>query len=395
MAEVSTAGFLETLHQLPLLEAVQRRELPKLSACFHDPRALAAELIRRGWLTPFQVNQIFLERGHELVLAQYVLLERLGEGGMGQVYKARQRNLDRIVAIKLIRKKVLDHPKIRARFEREIQLAAQLSHPNIVHAFDAEELDGTYFFVMEYVNGIDLSRLVKQRGPLPVAQACDYMRQSALGLQHAHERGMIHRDVKPANLLVTFGANGDGPRSASGLLRRPGASATLRPPADPYPWGLLKLLDLGLARGDEDREISSPKLTQLGSVVGTPDFLAPEQARDSGETDVRSDLYSLGCTFYYVLCGQVPFPGGSATDKLIQHQYAMPAAVEDVRRARLVGDTPISRGHEATQVPLPVRDLLQFLLAKDPDDRPQTAAEVAASLGELATRGLDAPALAK
>src|SRR5262245_36160601 len=203
MANLCSEDFLQALQELPLLEPGQREALEELSFRFADPRQLAQELIRRGWLTPYQVNQLFLGRAECLLLGQYVLLERLGQGGMGQVFKARQLNLNRIVAVKVIHKKALAHPKVLARFEREIEAVGKLSHPHIVHAFDSDRVDGTYFYVMEYVDGIDLARLVKQSGPLQVAQACDNIRQAALGLQHAHERGMVHRDIKPANLLVS------------------------------------------------------------------------------------------------------------------------------------------------------------------------------------------------
>ena len=191
-------------------------------ASFPAPRALAGELIRRGWLTPYQVNQLLQGRGRDLLLGSYVLLERLGEGGMGQVFKARNWKLGRVVALKLIRKERLDNPDAVRRFQREIRAAAQLDHPNIVRAFDADEVDGTHLLVMEYVEGTDLAKLVKKDGPLPVDKACDYCRQAALGLQHAYERGLVHRDIKPHNLLLT-------------------------------PGGVVKILDMGLARLDRRR----------------------------------------------------------------------------------------------------------------------------------------------
>src|SRR5262249_13617316 len=155
--------------------------------------------------------------------------------------------------------------------------------------------------------------------PLPVLQACDYLRQAALGLQHAFERGVVHRDLKPHNLLVTR-AETPSVRGSSAHLPRPFASA--------YRWGVLKILDMGLARLlDRDERPASTLLTQVGSVMGTPDFIAPEQARNSHTCDVRADLYSLGCTFYYLLSGQVPFPKGTLTEKLLQHQLDAPEPV--------------------------------------------------------------------
>src|SRR5262245_6019690 len=201
MAGVRVDAFMEALCRSEVLDEGQRAALAELAMRFDAPRDLAQELMRRGWLTPYQVNQLGAGRGRELLFGQYILLERLGEGGMGQVFKARHRSLNRIVAIKMIRKDVLNNPKALPRFEREIRALAQLSHPNIVHAFDADQVDGMCYYVMEYVEGVDLWRLVQQGGPLDVDQACDYIRQAALGLQHAHERGMVHRDIKPANLL--------------------------------------------------------------------------------------------------------------------------------------------------------------------------------------------------
>src|SRR3984885_11376705 len=194
MAVSTTATLVDALRQYRLLEAAQLEEVKSLQIRFPDPKALAGELIRRGWLTPYQANQLLLGRAQELLLGSYVLLERLGEGGMGQVFKARNWKLGRIVAIKLIRKDRLSAREAVRRFHREIRVVAALSHPNIVHAFDADEVTGAHLLVMEYVDGaIDLARLVAQSGPLPVTQACDCIRQAALGLQHAFERGLVHR----------------------------------------------------------------------------------------------------------------------------------------------------------------------------------------------------------
>src|SRR5262245_19602348 len=228
MAGVCAHGFVEALSASRVLEHDQRDALGELAVRFPAPRDLAQELMRRGWLTAYQVNQLFLGRGSELLLGHYVLLERLGEGGMGQVFKARQRSLDRLVALKVIRKEVLTQPNALPRFEREIRALAQLSHPNIVHAFDADHVDGKYFYAMEHVDGMDLARLVKQEGPLAVAQACDYIRQAALGLQHAHERGMVHRDIKPANLLVTSSTGSASAKPRSGLVDPPKDGAGAR-----------------------------------------------------------------------------------------------------------------------------------------------------------------------
>ncbi|HZT81193.1 MAG TPA: serine/threonine-protein kinase, partial [Gemmataceae bacterium] len=283
----------------------------------------------------FQINQLFLGRGPELVVGSYVLLERLGEGGMGQVFKARHRLLGRVVALKIIRKEWLARPEVVRRFHREIQAAAQLSHPNIVLAYDADQVGDAHFFAMEYVEGADLSKLVRQRGPLPAAEACDYVRQAALGLQHAHERGMVHRDIKPGNLLLT--------RS-----------------------GVVKVLDMGLARfrSAAVEESSGGALTQDGAVMGTVDYIAPEQAMNSRGVDIRADIYSLGCTLYHLLAGRPPFPDGSSLEKLLKHRLEEPVPVERLR----------------PEVPPGVAAVVRRLMAKRPEDRYPTPAEAAAAL---------------
>jgi tRNA A-37 threonylcarbamoyl transferase component Bud32 len=262
---------------------------------------------------------------------------------MGAVFKARNWKLGRIVALKLIRKERLDSPEAVRRFQREVRAAAALDHPNIVHALDADEIRGTHLLVMEYVEGaIDLARLVKANGPLPVAQACEFIRQAALGLQHACDRGLVHRDIKPHNLLLT----------ADGTL--------------------VKVLDMGLARLDQSApEDESSTMTQDGMVMGTPDYIAPEQAVESHTVDIRADLYSLGCTFYYLLTGQVPFPGGTFIQKINKHQFEQPQPLEQVRPG----------------VPPGVAGVVRKLMAKLPSARYQTPAELAAVLAAGASAG--------
>lgn len=374
MASVCANSLIEALQRHQLLEPEQFVELDAMLQRTSDPRELAKEMIRRDWLTPYQVNQLFLGRARELTLGKYILVERLGEGGMGQVYKARQKQLQRTVAIKVIRKDFLGNQRAIARFQREIQLAAQLSHPNIVHAFDAGLVGETYYFAMEFLDGTRLDRMVRQSGPLPLDQACDYIRQSALGLQHAHELGMVHRDIKPGNLIVVRSPGSGNGRAKSGILRRPDAG--------PAPWGIVKLLDLGLARGHAT-DPSVSKLTQIGSLMGTPDYISPEQVRSSRDCDIRSDIYALGCTFYFLLAGQSPFPKGSVTEKLHQQQFEEPAPVEDVRRKVLLNGLPAGQAESMrslVDMPAKVAGLVRRMMAKNPDSRPQTPGDLATGL---------------
>jgi serine/threonine-protein kinase len=330
-----------------------RQSLAALARQIPEGKRFARELLQRGLLTPFQANQIFAGKGQELVVGPYLLLERLGEGASGHVYKARHRLLHRVVALKLIRPERVANPTALRRFQREVKAAAKLSHPNVVRAYDADHAGTVCYFTMQYVPGTTLKRRVEQSGQLPVTQACDFMRQAALGLQHLHEHGMVHRDIKPSNLVITE------------LDER-----QLSAPPDPLSLtlvpGQVKLLDLGLARLSEGpgEGAHQATLTQLGTVMGTTDYMSPEQGRDSRAVDARSDLYSLGCTLYHALTGKPPFPGGTSMEKLMRHQLDEP---EPVTRLR-------------PEVPPALAAVLNKLMAKDPAKRYQTAAEVAAAL---------------
>ena len=258
---------------------------------------------------------------------------------MGDVYKARHRKMERTVALKVINRGLVRKAEAVDRFHREVKAAAQLSHPNIVTAYDADQAGDFHFMVMEYVDGVDLSQTVKDRGALPVAEACDYIRQTAIGLQHAHERGMVHRDIKPHNLMVTKD-------------------------------GTVKILDFGLASlapeslSDADTGEARGDLTSAGAIMGTPDFISPEQAEDARQADIRSDIYSLGATLYYLLSGRVPFDDGSVMHKLKSHAQVEPAPLNSVR-----DDVP----HELVAI-------ASKMMAKDPDERYLTPREVADAL---------------
>lgn len=339
MPPVTPAQLLDTLRSLHLLDDAQLEAAAPLQAKGAGSKELIRELVRRGWLTAYQVNELAQGRGADLLLGSYVILERIGEGGMGTVYKARNWNQGQLVALKVIRKDRLQNPRVIRRFYREVRASTELSgHPHIVSAIEADQIGDRHVLVMEYVEGTDLAKLVKQNGPLPVEQAAAYIRQAASGLAYASEKGLIHRDIKPANLFL---------------------AAVGQPVVF-----VVKILDLGLARLETTDEEEGSALTQDGAVVGTIDYLAPEQAQDPRGVDGRADLYSLGCTFYFMLTGQPPFPSGSAPERLVKHRLEAPLPI----RERNADVTPA------------IAAIVHKLLAKKPEERYQTPAELIAAL---------------
>jgi serine/threonine-protein kinase len=368
MAITSPQQFLAALRSSSIFTAAQLAELESEQAVADlDTADWVRALVERKWLTEYQAEQVLSGNGDGLILGQYCILDRLGEGGMAQVYKAEHILMKRPVAMKIIAARPWNDPDhgfadldngrhyeeaitphgrtvperqidLNAvdRFHHEVQIAARLDHVNIVRAYDAAEARGLFFLIMEFVDGVDLSARTARDGPVPIVLACDIIRQAALGLQYAHEHGLIHRDIKPSNLLIT--------RS-----------------------GTVKILDLGLARltGAIHRELAGPpNASDASGLAGTPDYMAPETAQDHRCADIRSDLYSLGCTFYFLLTGQAPFPGGGWPEKLLRHQLdSAPSAVV------LCPD-----------VSEEIAGLLQRLMDKDPAGRPQTPAELAAEL---------------
>jgi serine/threonine protein kinase len=344
MANATTPSLLEALRRCRLLDGEQLREVAEvLSPHFPEPRALARELLQRGWLTAYQANQLLQDRGDNLLLGSYLLLERVGEGGMGTVFKARNWKLGRVVAVKVIRTERMPGPEAVRRFRREILAAAQLDHPNIVRALDADEVGGTHLLVMEYVEGTDLAKLVKQHGPLPVDQAVSCVVQAARGLAHAHAAGLVHRDIKPGNLL---------------LDRK----------------GCVKVLDLGLVRfegpeGASGDETSPEGITQSGYVMGTCDYMAPEQALNSKRADQRADIYSLGCTLWFLLTGTALYGGETAMEKLLAH------------RERPIPSLPGVR----PDAPSELDAVFRRMVAKTPEDRYQAMPDVLAALEGRAT----------
>ena len=276
---------------------------------------------------------------------RYRVMNLLGVGGMGVVYQAEHLMMGRIVALKMMSMKYTANATAVERFRREVRAAAKLTHPNIVTAYDADEAGGRHFLVMECVDGVSLDRLVNRRGPLPATTACQVIRLAALGLQHAHSKGMVHRDIKPQNIMVNRKGN-------------------------------VKILDFGLARlivdsdvalDSEDGETPSanPAMTSASTVMGTPDYLAPEQARNSHDVDIRADIYSLGCTLYFALTGKPPFAQSrTAFDKVLAHTQSEPPCLTQFR----------------DDLPDGVLEIVAKMMSKKPADRYATPAEVATVL---------------
>jgi tRNA A-37 threonylcarbamoyl transferase component Bud32 len=275
---------------------------------------------------------------------RYRIGKELGRGGMGVVYQAEQTLMDRRVAIKVISKALLDQPGALERFQREVRAAAKLSHPNIVIAYDAEQAGDLHMLVMEFVEGQSLDQVLRRKGPLPLAHACHYVRQAALGLQHALERGMVHRDIKPQNLMLT-------------------------------PKGQVKILDFGLAKVASEQNRSGGDFTVQGTYMGTPDYSAPEQATDARSADIRADIYSLGCTLYCLLAGKPPFQGGTDIQTILAHLEKPPPPLPELR----------------SDVPPELWAVVAKMLAKAPGQRYQKPAEVAQALAPFCKPGSKAP----
>jgi putative intracellular protease/amidase/tRNA A-37 threonylcarbamoyl transferase component Bud32 len=304
-----------------------------------DTESLARELVKRGKLTKFQAAMLFQGKGGNLVLGNYVLLDKLGQGGMGVVFKAQHRRMDRIVALKVLPPAATRSPDLLRRFQREAQAAARLLHPNIVAAYDADEAAGTHFLVMEYVSGIDLASLVRRDGPLGVGRAVDCILQAARGLEYAHGEGVVHRDIKPGNLLLSDK-------------------------------GVVKILDMGLARLEASPLHAAPdEITRTGSVMGTIDYMAPEQAEDMKQADARSDIYSLGCTLFFLLTGRTLFEGDTIVRKIVAHrEQAAP-----------------SLGDHVADVPPALEAVFRRMVAKRPQERFGSMSELIFALDTCGT----------
>jgi serine/threonine protein kinase len=302
--------------------------------------ALAKYLVAAEWLTRYQADAVLKKQFDRLTIAQYELLDQIGAGGMGAVYKARHRRMKRIVAIKILNRRSEDWDDKSKRFDREIQVLSSLQHPNIVVAYDADECDAGPFFVMEYVPGKDLDWLVRTHGPMEVPEAVECIIQSAQGLDYAHSKNVIHRDVKPANLLRVDETSS------------------------------IKIADLGLARLRTNQHLSgsqSSLLTEVGQLVGTVAYMAPEQTLAVDAVDHRCDIYSLGCTLFFLLNGRPPYEAASAIDTIMQHRVGPIPPLQQNRE-----DVPSSLGY-----------VFERMVAKSIDDRYESMTQVIAALKEV------------
>ncbi len=297
---------------------------------------LADTLVSMTVLTPYQAEQLKAGRT-KLTLGPYLVTDFIGQGGMGHVFKAEHQVMGRVTAVKVLPQHK-STPDAIGNFQREIRMQAQLDHPNLVRAFDAGHDGNVHYLVTEYVPGMDLRRLVRKQGPLTMQQAAGIIMQAAVGLHHAHQRGLIHRDVKPGNILVT-------------------------------PKGEAKVSDLGLAGCEDDKHGEDP---MSGKIVGTADYLSPEQILTPNELTSASDIYSLGCTLYYAVTGKVPFPGGTTKEKSRRHCY----------------DTPWHPRRFNPEVSEEFVEIIADMMEKDPKNRVQSAAEVAARLEMWADSGV-------
>ena len=319
-----------------------------------DAKALATQLVRAKQLTKYQAATVFQGKTKGLVFGEYKVLDRIGAGGMGVVLKAEHRRMKRVVAVKVLPTQAMKDDSTVRRFYQEVEAAARLTHPNIVTAYDAGEQDGMHFLVMEFVDGPDLASLLEKSGPLPIPLAVNYVLQTARGLEYAHQHGVVHRDIKPANLLL--GKD-----------------------------GVIKILDMGLARMQEEvtgtevtgTEVTADldRLTHSGQVMGTCDYMAPEQAEDTRSADERSDVYSLGCTMYRLLTGMPMYKADSVVKAIIAHREAEVPSLMSKR----------------SDVPLELAAVFQRMVAKRAEDRQQSMTDVISELAPFADGDAAAP----
>jgi serine/threonine protein kinase len=338
--------LLELLHKSELvptarLESFFSEQQGNLPA---SPREMVKALIQTGLITQFQGDQLLQGKWRGFTLGKYRVLERIGSGGMGTVYLCEHAMVGRKVAVKVLPTSQSNNPAALGRFYREARAAGVLDHPNLVRAHDIDQEGGLHFLVMDYVDGSSLQAIVSKHGPFSVPRAIEYVRQAAVGLAHAHASGLIHRDIKPANIMLERN-------------------------------GTIRVLDLGLARFFNDHTDMLTVKYDDKHVLGTADYVAPEQALNSHDVDIRADIYSLGCTLYFCLTGHPPFPEGKVAQKLIWHQVREPAPITQIR----------------PEVPEALASVLGKMMAKEVEQRYQTPGEVADALAALVECPIDLP----
>ncbi len=305
-------------------------ELAEMGQPPRTPNEMIERLIEAGLITRFHGEKFAIGKYKGFQLGSYLILEQLGSDGVGQVYLAHHVNMNRLVALKALSPQAYENdPIAKERFHREARAAGSLDHPNIVHVFDLCQDGKLLYLVMEYVDGASIQSIISKHGPFEIATAAHYARQVAFGLQHAHELKFVHRDIRPANLLVDRG-------------------------------GVVKILDFGLVRSEADETGELTRQAVDRSILGTEDYIAPEQAVDSSKVDIRADLYSLGATLYFMLSGQTLFPDGPAGEKMIWQQVKNPTPINKLR----------------PEVPLKLAGVVHKMLRKKPDERYATPAEV-------------------
>jgi serine/threonine-protein kinase len=336
MSKLKVDQFVDVLKRSGLVDDDRLNEvLAYVDESVKDSGVIASAFTKAGLLTEWQSEKLLQGKHKGFYLGKYKLLNHIGTGGMGSVYLAEHNVMRHRVAIKLLPQHMAAQKSYLERFHQEARASAQLNHPNMVRAFDVDTDNNNTYLVMEFVDGTDLQAIVSREGPLEYRRAADYIRQAARGLAYAHSVGLIHRDIKPANLLVDKE-------------------------------GTVKILDMGLARFADDSQ-GSLTMAYDQKMIGTVDYLAPEQALDSHKVDLRADIYSLGCTLYFLLRGDAPFPQGTIPQRLMAHQKEEPA---DIRANR-------------PDAPKELLAICKKMMAKRADERYQSADEVVAALDEF------------
>jgi serine/threonine protein kinase len=311
----------------------------------NNPEAVAEFLIQSNLLTRFQARKLLQGTALGLILGPFRVLAPIAKGGMGTVYLARDERSDGLVALKVLPpKRAREEERQLLRFRREMEMSQRVSHPHLAWTYEAGVCKGVYYIAMEYIPGKSLSKLVYDSGSMPVGRAARLMGEVALALDHAHMQGLIHRDLKPSNIIVT-------------------------------PNDHAKILDLGLALMPSEGKVDREVVGGQGYIVGTMDYISPEQTDDPSKVDARADLYALGCTLYFMLTARAPFPGGTSRDKILRHRNEEPPPLESLN----------------PEVPTPFAELVRRLMAKDPKNRPLSAADVRRQLRSWADAGSGLP----